>query len=307
MIEAEALTKVYPGGVEAVRSITFAVEPGEVFGLLGPNGAGKSTTIGMLTTTVTPTSGVARVGGHDVARSPLAARAVTGVVFQEPTVDRALTGRRNLELHARLWRAGRDRIDALAEALGLENLLDRAVATYSGGERRRLEIARALVAEPSVLLLDEPTVGLDPRIRHELLAAIASLRDAGELTILVTTHYLDEAERLCDRIAIVHEGRIVALDTPGALRARLGAEIVELRVDGDGNRALARLREHGVANGEAFAVGSTLTLPLAEQTASAAIAAIELLELPITALSTRRPSLDDVYLQLTGGRLAEAA
>jgi ABC-2 type transport system ATP-binding protein len=307
MIEAEALTKVYPGGVEAVRGITFAVEPGEVFGLLGPNGAGKSTTIGMLTTTVTPTSGVARVGGHDVARAPLAARAASGVVFQEPTVDRALTGRRNLELHARLWRAGRDRIDAVAGVLGVEGLLDRAVETYSGGERRRLEIARALVAEPSVLFLDEPTVGLDPRIRHELLAAIASLRDAGELTILVTTHYLDEAERLCDRIAIVHEGRVVALDTPTALRSRLGTEIVELRVDGDGGLALARLREHGVAGHEAFAVGSTLTLPLAEQTAASAIAAIELLQLPVTALSTRRPSLDDVYLHLTGGRLDEAA
>jgi ABC-2 type transport system ATP-binding protein len=307
MIEAEALRKVYPGGVEAVRGITFAVSPGEVFGLLGPNGAGKSTTIGMLTTTVTPTSGVARVGGHDVARAALAARAASGVVFQEPTVDRALTGRKNLELHARLWRARRDRIDAVAGVLGVEGLLDRPVETYSGGERRRLEIARALVAEPSVLFLDEPTVGLDPRIRHELLAAIASLRDAGELTILVTTHYLDEAERLCDRIAIVHEGRIVALDTPAALRARLGAEIVELRVDGDGGLALARLREHGVAGREAFAVGSTLTLPLAEQTASAAIAAIELLELPVMALSTRRPSLDDVYLHLTGGRLAEAA
>jgi ABC-2 type transport system ATP-binding protein len=307
MIEVEALTKVYPGGVEAVRGITFSVEPGEVFGLLGPNGAGKSTTIGMLTTTVTPTSGVARVGGHDVATEPIAARAASGVVFQDATVDRALTGRRNLELHAKLWRAGRDRIDHVARSLGVDDLLERPVVTYSGGQRRRLEIARALVSRPRVLFLDEPTVGLDPRIRHELLSAIASLRDAAELTILVTTHYLDEAERLCDRVAIVHEGRIVALGTPAALRAGLGAEIVELRVDGDGGHALERLREHGVANGDAFAVGSTLTLPLADRTASATIAAIELLELPVTAVSTRRPSLDDVYLHLTGGRLAEAA
>src|SRR5690348_3058662 len=307
MIEVDALGKVYPGGVEAVRGISFAVEPGEVFGLLGPNGAGKSTTIGMLTTTIAPTGGFARVGGHDVLRDPMAARRVSSVVFQDPVVDRSLTGRRNLELHARLWSSGRDRIDGVASALGVGDLIDRAVETYSGGQRRRLEIARALVSEPRVLFLDEPTVGLDPRIRAELLGTISDLRGRRELTILVTTHYLDEAERLCDRIAIMHEGRIVALDTPTALRDELGAEIVELRIDGDGSSALARLREHGVAGSTAFAVGSTLTVPLMQRTAAATLAEIELLRLPVTSASTRRPSLDDVYLRLTGGRLAEAA
>jgi ABC-2 type transport system ATP-binding protein len=307
MIEVDALKKVYPGGVEAVREISFGVEPGEVFGLLGPNGAGKSTTIGMLTTTIAPTGGFARVGGHDVVRDPLAARRVSSVVFQDPVVDRSLTGRRNLELHARLWNAGRDRIDGVAAALGVAELLDRPVETYSGGQRRRLEIARALVSEPRVLFLDEPTVGLDPRIRAELLGTISDLRGRRELTILVTTHYLDEAERLCDRIAIMHQGRIVALDTPAALRDELGAEIVELRIDGDGPNALARLREHGVAGSTAFAVGSTLTVPLMQRTAAATLAEIELLRLPVTSASTRRPSLDDVYLRLTGGRLAEAA
>jgi ABC-2 type transport system ATP-binding protein len=307
MIEVDALSKVYPGGVEAVRGISFAVEPGEVFGLLGPNGAGKSTTIGMLTTTIAPTGGFARVGGHDVLRDPMAARRVSSVVFQDPVVDRSLTGRRNLELHARLWGSGRDRIDGVASALGVGDLIDRPVETYSGGQRRRLEIARALVSEPRVLFLDEPTVGLDPRIRAELLGTISDLRGRRELTILVTTHYLDEAERLCDRIAIMHEGRIVALDTPTALRDELGAEIVELRIDGDGSSALARLREHGVAGSTAFAVGSTLTVPLMQRTAAATLAEIELLRLPVTSASTRRPSLDDVYLRLTGGRLAEAA
>jgi len=307
MIEVDALSKVYPGGVEAVRGISFAVEPGEVFGLLGPNGAGKSTTIGMLTTTIAPTGGFARVGGHDVLRDPMAARRVSSVVFQDPVVDRSLTGRRNLELHARLWSSGRDRIDGVASALGVGDLIDRAVETYSGGQRRRLEIARALVSEPRVLFLDEPTVGLDPRIRAELLGTISDLRGRRELTILFTTHYLDEAERLCDRIAIMHEGRIVALDTPTALRDELGAEIVELRIDGDGSSALARLREHGVAGSTAFAVGSTLTVPLMQRTAAATLAEIELLRLPVTSASTRRPSLDDVYLRLTGGRLAEAA
>src|SRR5438105_15881552 len=158
-----------------------------------------------------------------------------------------------------------------------------------------------------VLFLDEPTVGLDPRIRHELLDAIGALRARRDLTLLVTTHYLDEAERLCDRVAIMHLGRIVALDTPDALRASLGAELVELRVDGDGGKALARLRELGLAGREAFAVGSTLTVPLAERGAAAAVAGIEAVGLPVTAISTRNPTLDDVYLRLTGGRLAEAA
>src|SRR5262249_21680216 len=161
----ERLTKTYPGGIDAVQQIDFVVEPGEVFGLLGPNGAGKSTTIGMLTTTVRPTSGTARLAGHDVAREPLAARSVSSGGVQEPVVDRARSGRRNLELHARLGGVGAAdaRIAESAGVLGVDGLLGRAVGTYSGGERRRLEIARALVSEPRVLFLDEPTVGLDPR------------------------------------------------------------------------------------------------------------------------------------------------
>ena len=310
VIEVRGLRKTYPGGAEAVKGIEFDVAAGEVFGLLGPNGAGKSTTIGMLTTTIRPTSGTARLAGFDVAAEPLAARAVSSVVFQDPTVDRALTGRRNLELHARLWgvprREAGPRIEELVRTLGLAELVDRPVGSYSGGERRRLEIARALVSQPLVLFLDEPTVGLDPRIRHELLDAIGGLRDR-ETTILVTTHYLDEAERLCDRIAIMHAGRIVALDTPEELLAGLGAEILELRVNGEATRALAALRSHGIAAEDAFTLGSTLTVPLHERTGAQAIAALEGLALPTTAVSTREPTLDDVYLRLTGDRLAEAA
>src|SRR5262245_16898825 len=168
-IQAIGLEKTYASGVEAVRGIDFGVAPGEVFGLLGPNGAGKSTTVGMLTTTIVPTRGTARLAGFDVAVQPLAARAVSSVVFQEPVVDSALTGRQNLDLHGRLWAVEHDeakmRIDELALTLGLSELLGRAVGSYSGGERRRLEIARALVSRPTVLFLDEPTVGLDPRIR----------------------------------------------------------------------------------------------------------------------------------------------
>src|SRR3954452_1396140 len=242
-VEVDQLTKTYPGGVEAVKAIDFSVAPGEVFGLLGPNGAGKSTTIGMLTTTIAPTTGTAVLAGFDVAREPLKTRSVSSVVFQEAVVDGGLTGRANLELHANLWgldlQAASARISDLAEMLGLDELLDREVETYSGGQRRRLEIARALVSQPRVLFLDEPTVGLDPRIRLELLDAIAGLRRREDMTIVLTTHYLEEAQRLCDRVAIVHAGEIVGLDTPEALLAGLGGDLLELRVDADAQAALA--------------------------------------------------------------------
>ena len=308
-IEVRGLAKTYPGGAEAVKGIDFDVETGEVFGLLGPNGAGKSTTIGMLTTTIRPTGGAARLAGFDVAREPLAARRVSSVVFQEPVVDRALSGRRNLEIHARLWgvdpRAADEEIARLAGMLGLAALLDRPAGSYSGGERRRLELARALVSRPRVLFLDEPTVGLDPRIREGLLDAIAALRAESELTILLTTHYLEEAERLGDRVAVMHEGRIVALGSPASLRRELGSELIELRVE-DVGRALSSLRGKGIAGDDAFAVGSRLTVPLRDWTAGQAIPVIHELGLA-SAISARQPTLDDVYLRLTGGSLAEAA
>ncbi|MBV8234970.1 MAG: ABC transporter ATP-binding protein [Acidimicrobiia bacterium] len=307
-LEVRGLGKTYPGGIEAVRGIDFTVGVGEAFGLLGPNGAGKSTTIGMLTTTIKPSTGSARLGGLDVAADPLAARALSAVVFQEPTVDRALTGRRNLEIHARLW--GVDPADAsgriadLLTTVGLAAEADRPVESYSGGQRRRLEIARALVSQPGVLFLDEPTVGLDPRIRYELLDLIAGIRDGGRMTILLTTHYLDEAERLCDRVAIMHEGRIVGLDTPAALLAELGTALVELRVERNPDRALEALREAGIAGPDAYRVGSTLSVPLHKRTASDAMAAIADLGIRTEGVSARRPTLDDVYLRLTGTRLA---
>jgi ABC-2 type transport system ATP-binding protein len=310
-IEVAALAKTYAGGVTAVAGISFDVAPGEVFGLLGPNGAGKSTTVGMLTTTIRPTSGSARLGGFDVVREPLAARAVSSVVFQEPVVDRALSGRAHLLMHARLWRVEArevdERVEALTGALGLRDLLDQPVATYSGGQRRRLEIARALVSHPRVLFLDEPTVGLDPRIRAELLDLIASLRERSATTILLTTHYLDEAERLCDRLAIMHEGAIVGLGTPAALRGELGAQLVELRVREDAESALGILRARGLAGGDAFAVGVTVTVPLGTRAATDTIADIEATGIRAAAVTAREPTLDDVYLRLTGGQLRAAA
>src|SRR5215510_7797748 len=258
-IEVTKLSKTYPGGVEAVKGIDFEVASGEVFGLLGPNGAGKSTTVGMLTTTIEPTSGSARLAGFDVAREPIATRRVSSVVFQEPVVDRSLSGRRNLEIHARLWgvepREAAARIDELAGTFGLAELIERPAGSYSGGQRRRLEISRALVSHPRVLFLDEPTVGLDP---------------------------------------------------PGALLAGLGRQLVEIRVDGSVNSVLATLRDRGVAGDDAFAVGSRVTVPLHDHSSGEAIAALHELGLA-GAISAREPTLDDVYLRLTGDSLAVAA
>ena len=310
-IDVRHLRKIYPGGVEAVKGIDFEVGAGEVFGLLGPNGAGKSTTIGMLTTTIAPTSGTARLGGHDVARDPLGARAISSVVFQEPVVDAGLNGRTNLELHARLWGVtpsqAETRLAELIPAFGLEELIDRPLHSYSGGQRRRLEIARALVSRPQVLFLDEPTVGLDSRIRHELLDLIAGLRERFDMTILLSTHYLEEARQLCDRVAIMSEGEIVGLDSPQRLLAELGNEILELRIDGDGPAALNALRASGIASADAYAIGSTVTVPLHDRTVAEALAALSGTPLSPAAVTSRAPVLDDVYLRLTGERISEAA
>ncbi len=307
-VEVEDLRKTYPGEVEAVKGIDFTVGAGEVFGLLGPNGAGKSTTIGMLTTTITPTGGSARLAGFDVVRQPLLARGVSSVVFQDAVVDGSLSGRENLDLHARLWGVpnarARRRIAELVDVIGLSELIDRPVSSFSGGQRRRLEIARALVSTPRVLFLDEPTVGLDPRIRHELLDVIAGLRAREEMTILVTTHYLDEAERLCDRVAIIHLGQIVALDSPRALLDGLGTEILEFRVSGDPEAALAELRAAGVAGPDAFAVGARITVPLHDRGAADALADIDADRLRLSEIATRVPTLDDVYLHRTGAQFA---
>jgi ABC-2 type transport system ATP-binding protein len=262
----------------------------------------------MLATTIVPTAGRARLAGFDVATDPLAARRVSAVVFQDPVVDRPLTGRRNLGVHARLWgldpSAAGKRIASVVDAFDLGEVLDRPVDTYSGGQRRRLEIARALVSDPQVLFLDEPTVGLDPRIRFEILDLIAGLRARLGMTVLLTTHYLDEAEQLCDRVAIVHEGRIVALDSPAALLAHLGHELVELRVDGDVTAAVAALRAKGIAGDDAFTVGASVRIPMHNGHGRDAVAAIAKLGMTTRAIASRAPTLDDVYLQLTGESLA---
>ena len=212
-------------------------------------------------------------------------------------------------LHARLWRveprSAAQNLDELIDAFDLGDVIDRPAETFSGGQRRRLEIARALLSSPKVLFLDEPTVGLDTRIRYELLDLIAGLRRRTEMTTLLTTHYLDEAQRLCDRIAIVSAGRIVALDTPAGLVQSLGNEMLEVRVDGDSVAALALLRSRDLADGDGLAVGATLTFPVRQRSVAATRALVEQL-LPTSSITVRPPGLDDVYLRLTGDDVAAA-
>ncbi len=243
-IEVADLVKSY-GEVEAVRGVSFTVPPGEVFGFLGPNGAGKSTTINMLCTLATPTSGVARVAGFDVVTQRDEVRRHIGLVFQDPTLDVQLTAAQNLWFHAELY--GIDagviagRMDQMLEMVGLGDRRDQPVMTFSGGMKRRLEIARGLMHSPRVLFLDEPTIGLDPQTRSSIWRYIRALQETEGTTIFMTTHYMDEAE-FCDRIAIMDRGEIVVLDTPAALKAGVGADRVVLGT-ADDDAALAALAD----------------------------------------------------------------
>jgi ABC-2 type transport system ATP-binding protein len=299
------LRKVYPNGVEALGGIGFTVDDGQIFGLLGPNGAGKTTTLGILTTLVRPTAGTAHVDGHDVARAPLAVRRSIGVVFQDSVVDNEFTGEQNLRFHARLWRmpdAG-PRIESLLAAVGLTDRARDPVGTYSGGMRRRLEIARALLARPRVLLLDEPTLGLDPVVRSELWQLVRELKSREQVTVVLSTHYLEEAEHVCDRVAIIDRGHIVAEDTPARLVTGLGRHVLELRV-GDAaavEPVVAALRERPVGSGPPIRVGTTITVASDDdrEALGERAAHLGLSDLGVTATIVRAATLNDVFLSLT--------
>ncbi|MEM2890442.1 MAG: ATP-binding cassette domain-containing protein [Candidatus Hadarchaeum sp.] len=232
IIEVKGLTKVFDNGVRAVDGISFSVEEGEILGFLGPNGAGKTTTLNMLATLLRPTSGTATVNGYDILKEPDGVRRSIGFVFQDPTLDNELTGRENLDFHGRVYGLKRDvRQQRIKEVLEVVQLTDRAddlVKTYSGGMKRRLEIARGLLHYPKVLFLDEPTLGLDPQTRRAIWEHIQRLNQDENVTIILTTHYTEEADYLCDRIQIIDFGKIVALDTPENLKARLEGDIVSL-------------------------------------------------------------------------------
>jgi ABC-2 type transport system ATP-binding protein len=303
-IEVEALVKTY-GEVEAVRGVSFTVPSGEVFGFLGPNGAGKSTTINMLCTLARPTSGTARVSGFDVARERDDVRRHIGLVFQDPTLDGQLTATQNLRLHAELYGIDRriipERMDQMLEMVDLADRRDQPVMTFSGGMKRRLEIARGLMHSPRVLFLDEPTIGLDPQTRSAMWTYIRALQESEGTTILMTTHYMDEAE-ICDRIAIMDRGEIVVLDTPSALKASVGADRVVLGTADDA-AALASLRDRfGI---EAAVAEGAVTFHVDAGEALVPRLFAEL-GVAITSVTVSRPTLDDVFMRYTGTTIRDA-
>ncbi|HEY3903891.1 MAG TPA: ATP-binding cassette domain-containing protein [Streptosporangiaceae bacterium] len=304
----DGLTKTYPGGVRAVRGISFEVAEGEIFGLLGPNGAGKTTTLGVLTTLVRPSGGRAMVAGLDVTREPLAARRAMGVVFQDSVLDNDFSGLANMRLHARLWRVPEDRIAGLLDAVGLTARASDGVRTYSGGMKRRLEIARALLGRPRILLLDEPTLGLDPIVRSELWAMIRTLQATRGVTVLVSTHYLEEAQSVCDRVAIIDQGEIIALDRPAKLIDDLGQHVLEVGAGADPERLLGVLRQAPPGLREPMSTGSTISVPswLPAPELTELASQLDLAGAGATTISIRPATLNDVFLYLTSAARANA-
>jgi ABC-2 type transport system ATP-binding protein len=291
--------------VRAVRGVNFEVAMGEVFGFLGPNGAGKTTTINMLCTLAKPTSGAASVAGHDVVTERDDVRRNIGLVFQDPTLDGYLTAAQNLRLHAELYGVQADlvvpRMRQVMEMVGLWDRKDSVVGTFSGGMRRRLEIARGLMHSPRVLFLDEPTIGLDPQTRRSIWSYIRELKEREEITIFMTTHYMDEAE-WCDRIAIMDHGEIVALDSPDALKGGVGTDRVTIHTDDDAAAIAALDRQFGVeAKVREGAV--VFGVPAGEEFVPRLFAEFEM---PIRSVSVSRPTLDDVFMSYTGTTIRDA-
>ena len=312
VIRTEALTKVYSGSdFRAVDSLDLVVGTGEIFGLLGPNGAGKTTTAGMLTTRVVPTSGSAHVGGIDVVRHPALAKQILGIVSQQNTLDRQLTVCENLYFHGRLFgipaKESRRISDELLRQFQLDKWAEASVYALSGGMAQRLMVARAIFHRPAVLFLDEPTAGLDPQSRLALWEVLRELNGGGQ-TILLTTHYMEEADQLCGRVAIMDKGRILALDTPAALKSQVNADtIVTVTATGDRD-ALARVLSERVP-------GITLTRPIEggvelhvkgkERLLPAVVTGAEEAGFPVLDISVAAPTLETVFINLTGKELRE--
>ncbi len=303
-VEVDGLVKRF-GDFTAVDDVSFVVEPGELFGFLGPNGAGKTTTISILCTLLRPTDGVCRVAGYDVALEQAAVRSSIGLVFQEVTLDDYLTGAENLRFHAVLYGVPpsqvRDRTRPLLEMVGLADRADQQVRFYSGGMKRRLEIARGLLHAPRVLFLDEPTIGLDPQTRKHIWNYVDLLRRRESTTMFLTTHYMDEAER-CDRIAIIDHGRIVAIDTPDALKASVGEDTVTVAT-GDDEAAAAALRSGLGLRTDLTDEGVRFRIPDGEAFVPRLF---DHLPAGVQSVNVRRPSLDDVFMEYTGHDLRDA-
>jgi ABC-2 type transport system ATP-binding protein len=301
------VVKIYPGGLRALDGISLALAPGTVFGLLGPNGAGKTTMVRILSTLSLPTSGTVTVAGHDAVRHPDRVRRAIGVVGQRSAVDPAATGRENLRLHAHLHNlesreVGR-RSDELLARFDLRDAADRIVGTWSGGMRRKLDVAMGLVNQPQVLFLDEPTTGLDPDARASLWDEIGELSRDGGLAVLLTTHYLEEADRLADQLAIVDRGRVVAAGTPESLKAELHGDAIHIVLDraDTGDAAAAVLgRLDGLASPLLDGPRLTARADNAASRVPAVLSALEGAGVAVATVTVARPSLDDVYLRHTG-------
>ncbi len=304
VISVSGLVKRY-GDVEAVRGIDFEVVRGETFGFLGPNGAGKTTTIKILCTLASATSGSASVAGYDAAADRDAVRRNIGLVFQDTTLDTYLTAEQNLRFHAELYgvpkAAVQPRMRQVMEMVGLWDRKDSLVSTYSGGMQRRLEIARGLLHAPHVLFLDEPTVGLDPQTRSSIWAYINDLKKREDITIFLTTHYMDEAEH-CDRIAIIDHGKIVAIDTPEALKASIGKDRVQIHT-GDDQAAIRALADAFGIDAAMHDGAVTFSVASGEQFVPRLFGE---LSIPIKSVSVSRPSLDDVFMSYTGTTIRDA-
>jgi ABC-2 type transport system ATP-binding protein len=312
-IEAESLVKVYPKGTRALDGLSFSVASGTVFGLLGPNGAGKSTTVKVLNTLARPDSGRAHVAGIGVLVRPEAVRRVIGCVAQKSGVDINATGRENLTLQGQFHglRGGdlKNRVSGLLERFALADAADRQARTYSGGMQRKLDVAMGLIHRPRVLFLDEPTTGLDPEARADLWSEIARLSREDAITVLLTTHYLEEADRLAHRLAIVDRGKVVAEGTPEGLKAELSGDAVQIDLAESFEESRVRSALSGVAAAREVAVEGALVRARAEHGASAVPAMITALEAGgarVTSVRVTRPSLDDVYLRHTGRTFSEA-
>jgi len=297
-IEIKNLVKEFDG-IKAVDDISVEIEYGEIFALLGPNGAGKTTTISILATLLKPTSGKARVNGYDVVKQAAKVRHSIGIVFQDPSLDDRLTARENLEIHGRLYHMKRDerkkRIKEVLKMVELEGRANSLVKTFSGGMRRRLEIARGLMHKPRILFLDEPTLGLDPQTRRHIWDYIEKLRKEG-VTVLLTTHYMEEADHLADRIAIIDKGKVVALGSPSELKDSIGGDIIKIKCN-DENKMIELLSSNGF---DAMTVDEEVIIKARK--AEKEIPKIFMLakEIEIKSIMYKEPSLEDVFIHYTG-------
>jgi ABC-2 type transport system ATP-binding protein len=303
IIETKQLTKTY-NSLKAVDDLNITVESGEIFGLLGPNGAGKTTAISMLCTILKPTSGTATVNGFDIVKEANKVRKSIGIVFQDPSVDDRLTGRENLYMHANLYGVPaseqRERIDSVLRLVELDDRADDLLRTYSGGMRRRLELGRGLIHYPKVLFLDEPTVGLDPQTRDHIWKYIKELKQAHDITVVLTTHYMDEADRLSDRIAIMDHGKIIVLDTPAKLKETLEGDVIIVRTNNIQqlkeaiNKALPQNQTQIVDSALEITVrNGKAVMPRIMEIATAN-------KIYVESLLLREPNLEDVFLHYTG-------